>query len=106
MKTISQEVAMSRKTQRTKLKITTEQRTLLNRIRNSQKAPFREVQRAKVLLYYADEVPISQIQTLTKVSLLTIYKCIDKISAAGVKVGLKDYYHRPLNKISMIQPNL
>jgi transposase len=86
---------MARKTKRAKLLLTKEQRTQLERLSKSRKAPLREVQRAKILLHYSDQVPISQIQKLVNVSRPTIYKCIDKALAAGADAGLKDYYHRP-----------
>jgi transposase len=93
------EVAMARKTKRAKLLLTKEQRTQLERLSKSRKAPLREVQRAKILLHYSDQVPISQIQKLVNVSRPTIYKCIDKALAAGADAGLKDYYHRPFEPI-------
>jgi transposase len=86
---------MARKTKRAKLLLTKEQRTQLERLSKSRKAPLREVQRARILLHYSDQVPISQIQKLVNVSRPTIYKCIDKALAAGADAGLKDYYHRP-----------
>lgn len=86
---------MARKTKRAKLHLTDEQRIRLERLSKSRKAPLREVQRAKILLHYADEVPIAQIQRLVNVSRPTIYKCIDKALAAGIDAGLKDLYHRP-----------
>ncbi len=88
---------MARKTKRAKLKLTIEQQLKLEQLSTSRKAPLREVQRAQVLLHYADEIPISQIQKLANVSRPTIYKCIDKALAAGADAGLKDYYHRPFN---------
>lgn len=90
---------MARKTSRAKLTLTSEQYSKLDQLRNSRKAPLREVQRAKVLLLYADETSISQIQKLVGVSRPTIYKCIDKALAAGVDAGLKDYFHRPFDPI-------
>lgn len=88
---------MARKTKRAKLKLTTEQQLKLEQLSTSRKAPLREVQRAQVLLHYADEIPILQIQKLANVSRPTIYKCIDKALAAGANAGLKDYYHRPFD---------
>ena len=61
----------------------------------SAKAPMREVTRAKILLRYAAGLSISQIQREVGVSRPTIYKCMDKALAAGVRAGLKDRYHRP-----------
>ena len=86
---------MARKTKRAKLHLTDKERIRLERLSKSRKAPLREVQRAKILLHYADEVPIAQIQRLVNVSRPTIYKCIDKALAAGIDAGLKDLYHRP-----------
>lgn len=86
---------MVRKTQRAGLFLSKDQRSQLEQISKSRKAPLREVQRAQVLLHYADGVPISQIQEMVKVSRPSIYKCIDKALAAGPDAGLKDYYHRP-----------
>jgi transposase len=86
---------MTRKTKRAVLQLTSEQRARLDQLSKSRKAPLREVQRAKVLLHYADKVPILQIQQLVNVSRPSIYKCIDKALAAGADAGLKDHYHRP-----------
>lgn len=86
---------MARKTKRTKLHLAIEQRSKLQQLSNSLTAPLREVQRAKILLHYANAVPILQIQKLTHISRPTIYKCIDKALAAGAYAGLKDCYHRP-----------
>lgn len=86
---------MARKTKRAKLQLTNEQRTILEQLSKSRKAPLREVQRAKILLHYTDEIPILQIQKLLRVSRPTIYKCVDKALAAGADTGLKDYFHRP-----------
>jgi len=88
---------MARKTQRAALSLSADQRNKLGQISKSRKAPLREVQRAQVLLHYADGMPISQIQELVKVSRPSIYKCIDKALAAGPDAGLKDYYHRPFD---------
>ncbi len=86
---------MARKTERAQLSLSVEQKNKLEQISKSRKGPLREVQRAQILLLYADDLPISQIQELTKVSRPSIYKCIDKALAAGPDAGLKDYYHRP-----------
>ena len=90
---------MARKTSRAKLKLTNQQYSKLHQLSKSRKAPLREVQRAKVLLLYADETSISQIQKQVGVSRPTIYKCIDKALAAGVDAGLKDYFHRPFDPV-------
>lgn len=86
---------MARKTKRTKLILTSEQQEKFERLSKSRKAPYREIQRAKILLHYAEGIPILKIQELAGASRPTIYKCIDKALAAGVDAGIKDYYHRP-----------
>jgi len=88
---------MARKTQRAELSLSIDQRSKLEQISRSRKAPLREIQRSQVLLNYADGIPISQIQNLVKVSRPTVYKCIDKALAAGPDAGLKEYYHRPFD---------
>ena len=90
---------MARKTQRAKLSLSADQRNKLEQISKSRKAPLREVQRSQILLHYADDISISQIQDLVKVSRPTVYKCIDKALAAGPDAGLKDHYHRPFDPI-------
>lgn len=86
---------MARKTKREKLNLTHKQQIKLTQLSKSRKGSLREVQRAKVLLHYTDEIPISQIQQLVNMSRPSIYKCIDKALAAGADAGLKDYFHRP-----------
>jgi transposase len=88
---------MARKTKRAKLLLTTEQQVKLSQLSQSRKAPLREVQRAKILLQYANGESISQIQKIVNVSRPTIYKCIDKALAAGIDAGLKDFFHRPFD---------
>jgi transposase len=90
---------MARKTKRTKLLLAEEQQAKLERLSKSRKAPLREIQRAKILLLYADQISITKIQEKVSVSRPTIYKCIDKALAAGPDVGLKDFFHRPFDPV-------
>lgn len=90
---------MARKTQRAALTLSVDQQSRFEQISNSRTASLREIQRAKVILHYADGLPISKIQELVKVSRPSIYKCIDKALAAGPDAGLKDHYHRPFDPI-------
>jgi len=85
---------MPRKTLRPKLQLDESQRQKLLKISQSRTAPIREVQRATILLKYADGEAISGIKKELNVSRPTIYKCIDKALAAGIETGLKDKYHR------------
>ena len=89
------EAGMARKTGRAALALSIEQRTMLEELVGSRTAPVREVERAKVLLAYAQGKAPTEIQRLLGVSRPTIYKCIDKALAAGVDTGLRDRFHRP-----------
>jgi len=86
---------MARKTGRAPLVLSDDNRKTLTELSGARTAPAREVERAKVLLHYANGVAISAIKKLVGVSRPAIYKCIDKALAAGVQVGLKDAYHSP-----------
>jgi len=88
-------VIMARKTKRAALVLTSEQRAMLAELSGSRTAPIREVERAKVLLGYADGASITDLMRQVGVGRPMIYKCIDKALAAGVGAGLKDAYHRP-----------
>ena len=88
-------VIMARKTKRAKLTLTIENRAKLTELSGSRTAPIREVQRAKIMLGYADGASISDLMRLLGVGRPMIYNCIDKALAAGVGAGLKDAYHRP-----------
>mgnify|MGYP001039079367 CR=1 FL=1 len=85
---------MPRRSERPELKLDEGQRTKLLKISQSRTAPIREVQRASILLKYADGESITGISEELNTSRPTIYKCIDKALAAGIETGLKDKYHR------------
>jgi transposase len=89
------ETNMARVTRRAPLILSDAHRRQLTELSGSRTAPVREVERARVLLRYAEGRSISEIQRQLGVSRPTIYKCIDKALAAGVQVGLKDTFHRP-----------
>lgn len=86
---------MARKSRRAALVLTPEQRATLKELAASRSAPTREVERAKVMLGYADGVSITDLQRQLGFSRPMIYRCVDKALAAGVQMGLKDKYHRP-----------
>ena len=86
---------MGRKSGRAVLELSDEQKAKLSGLAASRTAPVREVERAKVLLKYAQGLSISEIHRQLGVSRPMIYKCVDKALAAGVQAGLKDAYHRP-----------
>lgn len=86
---------MARKSGRAALVLSDENRRKLLELAASRTSAVREVERAGVLLKYAEGLSISEIQRQLGVSRPMIYKCIDKALAAGVQQGLKDTYHRP-----------
>jgi transposase len=86
---------MPRKSQKAKLILDANQKEQLKKISQSQKAPFREVQRANILLQYTEGKEITEIERLLKASRPTIYKWIEKALAMGIDEGLKDKYHSP-----------
>ena len=88
-------VIVARKTKRAVLVLTDEQRAMLTERARSRTAPIREVERAKVLLGFADGASITDLMRRVGVGRPMIYKCVDKALAAGVGAGLKDTYHRP-----------
>ena len=88
-------VIMARKSERSLLVLTQEQRCMLQELCASRVVPMREVERAKVMLGYADGISITELQRRLGFSRPMIYRCVDKALAAGVQMGLKDKYHRP-----------
>jgi transposase len=86
---------MARPSGRAVLKLSEDDKALLGTLAGSRTAPRREVERAQVLLAYAEGQLPTQIQRSLGLSRPTIYKCIDKALAAGVAAGLKDRFHRP-----------
>ena len=89
------ETIMARTSKRATLVLTPEQRVMLKELSASRTAPAREVERAKVLLGYADGASITTLQRQLGFGRPMLYRCIDKALAAGVQMGLKDKYHRP-----------
>ncbi len=85
---------MPGKSRRPKLNFDEKQRQELLKLSQSRTAPIREVQRANILLNYANGKDISSIKKEFNISRPTIYKCIDKALASGIETGLKDKYHR------------
>ena len=86
---------MARKSGRAALVLTQAQKAMIKELAGSRTAARREVERAKVLLGYADGKSITELQRQLGVGRPMIYKCVDKALAAGVQAGLKDKYHRP-----------
>ena len=89
------EAIMAGKTKRAALVLTREQRATLKELARSRTAPAREVERAKVLVGYADGASMTDLRRQLGVGRPMIYRCIDKALAGGTQMGLKDaYLHR------------
>ena len=88
-------VTMARRPKRAALVLTPGQRATLKELAASSSAATRGVERAKVMLGYADGVTVTELQRQLGFSRPVIYRCVDKALAAGVQMGLKDKYHRP-----------
>jgi len=86
---------MPRKSQKAKLDLGKEKLEQLQKISQSRTSPFREVQRANILLRYSEGILVTDIEKMVHVSRPTIYKWIEKALAMGIDEGLKDKYHRP-----------
>jgi transposase len=86
---------MSRTTERAKLFLEPSELERLHKIAGSRTAPFREIQRANVMILYSQGLGFNEIKRRLGVSRPTIYKCVDKALAMGIEAGLKDTYHRP-----------
>lgn len=86
---------MARTSNRNPLTLTPEQRQRLQEVARSRTHPVRAVQRAHILLAYAERTPIADIARLFHTTRTTVYKCLDKALAMGWEAGLHDLYHRP-----------
>ena len=78
-----------------KIELLIEERKMLIELSRSRTHSFRKVQRAQILLGFAEGQKIETIAKSTKSSRPTVYKCIKKALAGGITVALKDCYHRP-----------
>ena len=92
---LTAEAIMARRTRRAVLVLTKDEKTRLKGLAGSRTASVREVERARVLLGYAEGTSITDLQRQIGLSRPAIYRCVDKALAAGVRMGLRDTYHRP-----------
>jgi len=75
-------VIMARKSKRAALVLTAQQRASLKELAASRSAATREVERAKVMLGYADGLSVTELQRQLGFSRPMIYRCVDKALAA------------------------
>lgn len=86
---------MAGKSKRSRLTLTPDELEQLQQLRDSQTAPWREVQRARILWRYHTGESIAAIARAVKMTRTSVGKWIAKALAMGVAAALKDAYHRP-----------
>lgn len=75
--------------------LTAEERFKLQQLRESKTAPWREVQRARILWRYHSGETITEIARSLKMTRMSVGKWIGKALQMGALAALKDAYHRP-----------
>jgi hypothetical protein len=83
------------KSKRPKLELTADEVEQLEQLHESRTAPWREVQRARILWRYQSGENIAQIARAVKMTRKSVGKWISKALAVGASAALKDAYHRP-----------
>jgi transposase len=83
------------RSKRPDLKLAAEEVDLLQQLRESKTAAFREVQRARILWRYHSGENIAEIARAVQMTRKSVGKWIAKALAVGVCAALKDSYHRP-----------
>lgn len=78
-----------------KITLLPEENEKLSELSRSRTHPLRLIQRAQILLAFAQGMKIEAVAKHAKTSRPTVYKCIKKALAGGVEVALKDSFHRP-----------
>ena len=86
---------MAGKSKRAKLVLTSEEVEGLERLRRSQTALRREVQRAEILWRYHAGETITAIARQVFMTRASVAKWVSKALRVGLTAGLKDTYHRP-----------
>ena len=86
---------MATTSKRPQLTLNSEQQSALEQIARSRTQPQREVQRAQVLLRYAQGQSITAISRAVRSSRVAVYKWVDRALAVGAEAALNDKYHSP-----------
>jgi len=86
---------MARVSRRPRLVLTDEEKQILDQLRYSKTAAFRDVQRAQILWHYSAGQTVSQIARALKMTRKSVLKWIDKSLQMGANVGIKDTPHQP-----------
>jgi len=86
---------MAGKSKRSRLILTDADKAHLEALARARTAPFRETQRAAILLgYHADET-VASLSRRLGMTRLSVSKWVEKALAFGPMAALKDHYHRP-----------
>ena len=80
---------------RPRLKLSAEELGQLRSAGDSQTAPWRETQRARILLHYHSGENVTQIARAVGMSRASVDKWVRKALAMGFRAALQDAYHRP-----------
>src|SRR5208283_31548 len=86
---------MAGKSRHAKLVLTPAEVERLERLRRSQTAPRREVQRAEILWGYHGGETITAIARRVGMTRTSVAKWVGKTLRVGLTAGLQDTYHRP-----------
>ena len=86
---------MAGRSRRTQLKLSPEEIEHLKSLRDSRTAPWRETQRARIMLRYHSGETIVQIARAVGMTRKSVGKWVTKALAVGSNAALKDAYHRP-----------
>ena len=86
---------MAGKSRRPRLVLTPEERDRIQQLRESQAAPWREVQLARILWRYRSGESITAIARAVKMTRKSVGKWIGKALEMGAAAALKDAFHRP-----------
>ena len=86
---------MAGKSKRSPLLLTPEEQEHIQLLRESRTAPWREVQRARILWRYHSGDSVAEIARAVKMTRKSVGKWIGKALEMGSAAALKDTYHRP-----------
>lgn len=86
---------MAGRLKRPQLKLSNEEVEQLKSLRDSRTVPWREAQRARIVLRYQSGETISQIARAVGMTRKSVGKWVGKALAMGASAALKDAFHRP-----------
>src|SRR5659263_602740 len=82
------------------LNLTVEEKERLDSLRHSRSEPVRKVERANILWHYHAGLNPSEIKKTANVSRVTVYNCLRKALAMGMKLDSKMLFIAPKNRSS------